>query len=1115
MALCAGAYATDTPTLSWSYKAKSNLYAPPLVADIHPTQGLETVLSDSEARVVRCLDATGNLLWTYDGKWKKRLTASAALRKGTPDLLAIPGSDGLLCCIKAETGQEQWRLSVGGVTWGGVIWSDLDGDDVQELVVGASDAIVVLNAQGEEQWRWDGQALGKGGEQKLDLRTPLAVADVNEDGKKEIFGLDHFGPFALDATGKLQWSHLTVCDFLSAPTIADANYDGQAELYCASWKDNALWAFAANTGELLWQAPLPGGVDIYPNSAIPVADLDGDGVAEIIVGGRKGHLCVFSAEGEWLWAFKTTMDVPLAPSVGDIDGDEDIEILAASGDHHLYCLDSTGRLEWRYQTELRLMYPATISDVDQDGKTDILFCGSDRTLRCISLGGRYNPAWMPWPSRRFDTAQTGSSFKQSTVAKFMNKTQPLLPDGDFERAKTLEGKSIYPSALQLFEKRQQLPRAWQPAPKNKGSWELSTEKSFQGEQALKVSGDVVIVTELVSLPARLENIVAEAFACDLQNPKAAVCWLSNAGVLRKDVLPIVGDETGWTHFRNEDIVAPAGARWVLLECTSQGTGYWDAAKLDAMVRILPKHCTLVNQVGYDTSAPKHFMVQGNSKAANATFSVLDQAGKAVFSGELQHAGRIHGHFGNDWGYEYWQGDFSEFTTPGHYRIETTLDSVTDQSWPFEIAENLLWRTAQPAYRFFYYQRCGMAIPGFHEACHLDDAVSKDGGEQYECWGGWHDAGDYNTYHNAPYVYGLARAYGWRKAIFAQQDADENGQPDFLEEILWGGAHSRRMVAQDGSARGHLTSGYGFWGPPELETDNIPGTGDERPVSRERGDNPDFHQAALARIATLVQDKEPWVETAARSLNWALQNKRRGVYQLSTAVDLYRCTQDKQYETIARELIAEILAADTLPSSSLITNHGAALVDSVRSFDATFNEDHHEKLKMLLTKNADKCLTWAQNPFGVYTFGPAENPNFFDTKASDAAWAVGTSSHILQAATLVALAAQYDPKPEYRAFVYDQINWTLGMNPYDISLMEGQGSAFAPTYHHRYAFSGVKRGAVPGSVVNGITWTAPGEDRPFFDMSGADIPIYSPNECWLPHNTHYLNTLSSLYAKAAK
>ena len=52
-----------------------------------------------------------------------------------------------------------------------------------------------------------------------------------------------------------------------------------------------------------------------------------------------------------------------------------------------------------------------------------------------------------------------------------------------------------------------------------------------------------------------------------------------------------------------------------------------------------------------------------------------------------------------------------------------------------------------------------------------------------------------------------------------------------------------------------------------------------------------------------------------------------------------------------------------------------------------------------------------------------------------------------------------------------------------------------------------RGAVPGSVVNGITWHTPGDDRPYLDLRGIDIPDFQPNEVWLPHNTAWLGVLA--------
>ena len=1093
------------PLLKWAYEAQSNLYAPPLAAEMHPEPGLETVISDSEARVLRCIDARGRQLWAYEGGWKKRLTSSAALGPGAGGksmLLAICGSDGRLCCIDAATGAEQWTFAAGPITWGGVLWADLEGDGSAELVAGTEGGIVALDAAGRVRWSFHGEK----DRWKLGLRGHLAVADVDGDGALEIFGADTWGPFSVGSDGVLRWRRPQPGghDFCSSVVLGDANRDGRAELYCASWNDNALWAFDADTGDLRWQCPLLGGADVYPSASIPIADLDGDGLAEIIATDREGHVHAVSHTGCVQWVFSTDMRTHAAATVGDVDGDEELEILVASGDHGLYCLDRHGTLEWKFQTGLRLMYPPTITDVDADGKTDILFCGSDHILRCVTLDGRYRPALMPWPSCRFDSAQRGCALGFALPKEdAIHETRSLFLYGGFEEGKLTQGADTYPQGSALYETRRALPRGWQADAGNEGTWTLDRETAHGGGASLRVAGHTVVTSAPIELPPRLQRVNAGIFAKGISNVKPSLRWIGATGLLRRDLLDAAGEENGWTRFAADGLAPPRAARWVSLVCLSDGEGWWDSAHLEGVIRAPRNVQVLVNQVGYDVAAPKRFSVQANFAAEKARFSLIRDDSQDVFSGKLTHHGRIRGHYGKDWGHEYWRGDFTAFDESGRYRIQVTLDSVSEVSWPFEIGADCLWRrTVWPAYRFFYYQRCGMAIPGYHGACHLDDAVSPDGREQYECWGGWHDAGDYNTYHNAPYVYGLARAYGIQKVLFDRQDADGNGRSDFLDEILWGGDHARRMIAPDGSARGHISSGYGYWGPPELETDNLPKTGDERRMSKADGDNPDFHQAAMARIARYVDDNAPWIDAAERSLKWALENNRRGLLQFSTALDLFIATGKPEHAAQARDLFPEITAS-------------VEVADTVRRYDEAFAEDHSAALAEAFVTKTEAMLPLADNPFGVYTFGPADAPNFFGTPDGQPGWHVGTSSHLLGAASLAALAYTYTPDPRFLAFVYDQLNWTLGTNPFNISLMEGQGSAFPPTYHHRYTFSGVRRGAVPGSVVNGITWSAPGDDRPYFDMSGADIPAFESNEVWLPHNTHYLNALVNLKSVAPR
>jgi len=218
----------DAPREVWRFEALSNLYVPPLVEDMTDRPGREIIICDSEAGLVRCIDAEGAEVWQYDGGWAKRLISPAALSARDADgrrRLAIGNGDGSLVCLDAAAGGLLWRCEAAPVEWGGVLWARL-GNDGEALVLGSEqDGVFAYNQDGEPVWHFLADSVTP----PLHLRGPLTACDINGDGRDVLFGLSRFGPFALDADGALLWTQFTGDDFPGGPAMADADLDGRPE----------------------------------------------------------------------------------------------------------------------------------------------------------------------------------------------------------------------------------------------------------------------------------------------------------------------------------------------------------------------------------------------------------------------------------------------------------------------------------------------------------------------------------------------------------------------------------------------------------------------------------------------------------------------------------------------------------------------------------------------------------------------------------------------------------------------------------------------------------------------------------------------------------------------
>jgi hypothetical protein len=521
-----------------------------------------------------------------------------------------------------------------------------------------------------------------------------------------------------------------------------------------------------------------------------------------------------------------------------------------------------------------------------------------------------------------------------------------------------------------------------------------------------------------------------------------------------------------------------------------------------------KIAVLVNQVGYDSTGCKILVVQVRDPqtARPAEFQLATGSGHVMFRGGLIARRRIHAGTSNDWGAAYWTGDFTRFTKPGKYHATVQVGDEKVVSFPFEIGKQELFRiTAENAARFFYWQRCGFAIPGIHPACHLDDGRLADdlGGGHLDAVGGWHDAGDYNKYNGyTPHsVYALA--------VLARDPArllTARARQLILEESKWGADWLLKMWRRGhGLLYGNVFCGYRYWGTPDKETDNVKGTSDDRPI---RGQGPNA-MAAAAFAVLAVSSGEPKYREAAEDL-WrgAANAKQFDATLLLADLEMENLTGKPRYHDNASQCVEALLKARNADGLWLphVVEFGVPPA-ALGLFAKAYPDDPAtRKITVALKRWLERSLLQSDN---AYQITPWSEGVFFQPYENTNSTYGGQNSQYLSQAWALYLTSDLLKDPRARALADRQMDWVLGVNPFSVCMMEGAGSFHFPTYHHCYTgrashqqpgIPGQERGAIPGAVANGLCRPQGDLDKPWGDFAGND---YHSNEPWLPHNAFYI------------
>ena len=352
---------------------------------------------------------------------------------GAYDVVALNGADGSL----------KWRAANGNRVWPGVAVADLTGDGTLEVIVGrGGDLLTVYNRLGTPLWSVN--PFGGG-----EVRT-LAVEDLEFDGQFDIVvgrasggatkQLNAFTPAGAQRAG---WPARHDGEpgsgwgmYNQNVAVADLNADGSREVigptdthYITALDNNGaqLRVNPVYTGRQFWSevgvhvdhlVDLRGyancGLEHRPNfadSAPVIADVNGDGVAEIVVVGNVYNCGTNPYTSLYQMPFILKLDrtrwsgsgfdwtaIPIPgpnrgpqaedynviesalpnPVVADLDGDGRKEILFPSYDGrlHAYWLDKTEHGSWPYDVPgagIRFAGEPVVADLDADGQAEVLF----------------------------------------------------------------------------------------------------------------------------------------------------------------------------------------------------------------------------------------------------------------------------------------------------------------------------------------------------------------------------------------------------------------------------------------------------------------------------------------------------------------------------------------------------------------------------------------------------------------------------------------------------------------------------------------------------------------------------------------------------------------------
>ena len=343
-----------------------------IVAPIAEVPKSDVTLSPEACSLVRLSPENGDIKWRDTVPPKKCFT-HALTQPAIDDLdgdgtleVVVASTENAIIVHSAANGTERWRINMPAYGYGQPAVGDLTESAGKEIV--ASDIkgnLVAIHANGTVAWR---TSLRERIWNRSSVYERPRVTDIDGDGSQEVLVGTTSGVAVLDATGQIQWHRNKTARYLTSarmgdgesPTVFTSGYDG-------------IWAFDEAAGEMKWERGLSN-TRIGPAETVDGRQLLFAGV----YGGEIAALDAQSGETIWTTQIASEDAIVPPPVLTDVGGDERPEIVAVANDGTVAVLDAASGAELAaYERTVPVWTSATPADIDGDGNTELLVMFGD------------------------------------------------------------------------------------------------------------------------------------------------------------------------------------------------------------------------------------------------------------------------------------------------------------------------------------------------------------------------------------------------------------------------------------------------------------------------------------------------------------------------------------------------------------------------------------------------------------------------------------------------------------------------------------------------------------------------------------------------------------------